>query len=139
MNPRFVLPFSVSPVRLVVVTAVLTAVMTTGCTDAIGSQIDLCRDDKVVGGIQVSPRSWTLAVGDSVNVKADIVNANGNWSLCMPTGDWASKDSSVAVVRQGLPFVEPTVVRGIRVGTTYIRATAQNKRDSLLVTVVAAR
>ena len=105
----------------------------------IGSEIDLCRNDKAVGGIQVNPRSWTLTVGDSVNVKADVVNANGNWSLCMPTADWASSDSSVAAVRQGLPFITPTVVRGIRVGTTYVRATAQNKRDSLLVTVVASR
>ena len=137
MNPRLVFPCSVSPVRLIIVTAVL-AFMTTGCIDAIvASQIDLCRNDKVVGGIQVNPRSWTLAVGDSVNVKADVVNANGNWSLCMPAGDWASSDSSVAAVRQGLPLIEPVVVRGIRVGKTYIRATAQNKRDSLLVTVVS--
>lgn len=137
MNPPLVPPFSVSPVRLVILTAVL-AVMTSGCTDVIGSQIDLCRNDKV-GGIEVNPRSWTLNVGDSVNVKANVVNANGNWSLCMPVGDWASSDSSVAAVRQGVPFIEPVVVRGIRVGTAYIKATAQSKRDSLLVTVVAPR
>lgn len=139
MNPPLVLPFSVSPVRRALATAVL-AVMTSGCADVISSQIDLCRNDKVVGGIQVNPRSWTLTVGDSVTVKANVVNANGNWSLCMPLEDWASSDSSVAAVRQGVPFMErAAVVRGIRVGTTYIRATAQNKRDSLLVTVVASR
>ena len=90
-----------------------------------------------VARVTVTPRSWTLAVGDSVNVKADVADRQGNWSLCLPFATWISRDSTIAAVREGLPLLEPTRAVAIRPGTVYLKAAAQGYHDSVRITVTA--
>lgn len=123
-------------IRIIAAAAMLLS--TAGCGAVIEDVFEggYCADRaSEVGRVTVAPRSWTMAVGDSVNVKADVADRQGNWSLCLPFATWTSRDSTVAAVRKGIPLLEATRAVAIRPGTVYLKATAQGYHDSVRITV----
>ena len=119
--------------------------VSTACTDIVDVDLDLCPDDSSkVGGVTVAPRTWTLDVGDSLQVHIDVVNRRGNWTLCLPSPSLSSSDTLIAkTINNGGLFndggfgsASGTVV-GVSKGRVYVKATAGGVSDSLLVTVVS--
>ena len=119
--------------------------LSTACRDIVDVDPDLCPDDSSkVGGVTVAPRTWTLDVGDSLQVHVDVVNRRGNWTLCLPAPSFASSDTLVAmVIHNGGLFGDGSfasssgTVVGVSKGRVYIKATSGGVSDSLLVTVVS--
>jgi len=81
--------------------------------------------------IVATPTSVTLAVGETVNVTAQVRDANG---LPVPgaTVSWSSAEPTVASVSSS------GVVTGVQVGTTEVRATYQSLATSVSVAVTGA-
>ena len=120
--------------------------VSTGCTGILDVDFDPCAGDgSKVGTVTVSPRTWALDVGDSLQVHVDVVNRRGNWTLCLPSPSFTSSDTLVAKAINnggwlgdgGFLATSGTVV-GVSKGRAYIKATSGGVSDSLLVTVVSS-
>ena len=120
--------------------------VSTACTDVVDVDLDLCPgDSSKVGTVKVSPGTWTLDVGDSLQVHVDVLNRRGNWTLCLPSPSFASTDTLVAKALNNGGWlgdgsflaISGTVV-GVSKGRAYIKATSGGVSDSLLVTVVSS-
>lgn len=130
---------SPSRLRLIwIIPSVTMLLMTSGCGAVIEDVFEegFCPGESDrVANVTVTPRSWAMAVGDSVNVKADVTDRQGGQSLCLPFATWTSSDSTVAAVRDEFPLFQPTRAIAISPGTAYLRAAAQGFRDSVRITV----
>src|SRR5687768_9911378 len=122
--------------RIVAIVAMLLTLPGCGAVVEEIFEGEVCPDRaREVGRVTVTPQSWTMVAGDTVTVRADIADRQGNWSLCLPVATWTSSDSTVAVVRESFPLFEPTRAVAFRPGAVYLKAVAQSQRDSVRITV----
>ena len=110
-----------------------------GCRDIVTVDLDLCRNESTtVGQVSIAPTSVTVEEGDSVMVKAYVVNPRGNWTLCLPAASFSSSDTAIATFREEFSiYPRLSKVFGVRNGKAYIKATSNGMSDSVLVTVIA--
>ena len=86
--------------------------------------------EQAVSAVSVSPAADTLvAVGDTVRLAAEAVDANGH-QIADASFEWSSSDESVATVD------DAGLVRGRSEGATTITATTGDVRGTALITIV---
>ena len=93
-----------------IIGTVAVLVTTSGCGAVVQDVFEdgfCAHQETEVRRVTVTPRSLTIAAGDSATVNADVMDRHGNEGLCLPLVSWTSTDSAVAIVR-GISFLEST-------------------------------
>ena len=92
--------------------------------------LDLCPNGpETPAKIQLQPSPLNLRVGDNVPFAVAMTGKDGSsFILCPPVLTWATDNSAVATVSDG-------VVRGVSVGQTVIRVQAATESDSAIVII----
>jgi len=120
--------------RLVMVCGIAFLGVAVGCGNVVDPE--LCDDkSRIAGRVTVSPKTLTVRAGQFSQVGVEVVNRQGNFSLCVQFPAWSSADSTIATVNSGVPYLDAVYVHGVNPGTTYIRAASGGVVDSLKVTV----
>lgn len=111
------------------IAALATVALATGCNDHTGPDLD--QGPRSTGGMTIAPSNAMLRPGESIVLRAYLINSSGDALAGQPVS-WTSSNLSVATVSQG------GEVRALTSGVAVIRAEALGRAQIAYIRVLPA-